>query len=203
MELHLLTKEKLESLVASGPPELAYKEGITAFDFETPNREADRACSIGVTLIDSERVSESFEILIDPETYFDTLCVGIHGITPARVKGAPTFPEVWDRIRSLFTDRLVIAHNAGFDLRVLKKLLLHYGLDCPPVRYADTLQISRAVYGKRIPNHRLGTLCGKLGIELDAHHAGSDSLGCAEIYLKMLARAGDLSRFEKVYDMER
>ncbi len=198
---NLLTKEKLDEMLASGPAELAYREKVTAFDFETPNRNADRACSIGVTLIEREKITDSFEILIDPETWFDSLCVSIHGITPEAVEGAPLFPEVWERIRSHFEDSLVIAHNAGFDLRVLKQLFIHYGISCPDLRYADTLRISRAVFQRDVPDHKLGTLCRCCGIDLDAHHAGSDSYGCAALYLLMQQKKGDLSMFERIYRM--
>ena len=201
MAFNMLTKEKLERLLAGAPKELAYKGKITAFDFETPNRNADRACSIGVTVIERERITGSFEYLMDPETYFDDICISVHGITPADVEGAPCFPEVWEKIRYHFETGLVIAHNAGFDLRVLRQLCIHYGIACPDLRYADTLAISRAVLGRTVPNHKLGTLCGCFGIELDAHHAGSDSYGCAALYLRMLEKAGDLDRFEKIYRM--
>lgn len=199
MSFNMLTREKLDALIAGAPEELRYKGRIVAFDVETPNRFADRLCSIGLTVIEKERVTESMEYLVDPECDFEPLCINIHGITPDDVKGSPLFPEIWSVIEPLFYDGLVIAHNAGFDLSVLKHLFLHYGIDAEPVRYADTLQISRRVYGKLMPNHKLGTLCRELGIELDAHHAGSDSFGCAELYLRMLAREGDLSSFEKTY----
>ena len=197
MEFNYITDDKLRELLA-GAPDLGPGR-VTAFDVETPNRYADRVCSIGVTLIERGKVRERFECLVDPDTFFDDFCVSVHGITPEDVEGEPEFPVIWDRIGGFFRDSLVIAHNAAFDLSVLKKLFLHYGIEEEPVRYADTLRISRAVYGKRMPNHRLGTLCENLGIGLDAHHAGSDSLACAELYLRMLARRGDLSSFEKEY----
>lgn len=196
---NLITQEKLNELMRSAPEELRYANPITAFDVETPNVRADRLCSIGLTLVEQEKITDSFEYLVYPDTYFDDLCVGVHGITPERVEEEPEFPAIWDRIRPFFEDRLILAHNACFDLNVLKRLFQHYGIEQAPVRYADTVQISRAVYGKLMPNHKLGTLCRELGIDLDAHHAGSDSYGCAALYLRMLAREGDLKRFEKVF----
>ena len=39
----------------------------------------------------------------------------------------------------------------------------------------------------------------ELGIPLDAHQAGSDSFGCAELYLRMQETAGNLDSFDRVY----
>ena len=40
----------------------------------------------------------------------------------------------------------------------------------------------------QLPDHKLNTLCAYLGLELDHHRAGSDSLACGEIL--PLARSG-------------
>ena len=74
------------------------------------------------------------------------------------------------------------------------------------VRYAylgdNYTEIARNLLGKNVPNHKLGTLCDWMGIPLNAHHAGSDSLGCAEIYLNMLEEYGPLDRFEKTFSFK-
>lgn len=202
MGFNMLTQEKIESLLRNAPEHLKYKERITALDFETPNRYSDRACSIGLTVIEREKITESVEFLINPEEDFDWQCIRVHGINPEDVEDAPTFDVLWPEIEDYFTADLVIAHNAPFDLLVLKRLFKAYGIEHDPVMCADTVTISRNVYGSLMPNHKLGTLCRELGIELDAHHAGSDSYGCAALYLRMLARDGDLSRFERQYSFD-
>lgn len=197
-----LTEEKLKELIAGAPDHLkpVPPRRMVAFDVETPNSMGDRICSAGLTVIENNKVVESREIRIDPETFFDWRCIKVHGITESDVAGEPTFPEVWDEIRGMMENSVILAHNAPFDLGVLRKLLIHYGLEFHPITYADTLRISRSVYGRTMPNHKLGTLCAELGIPLNAHQAGSDSFGCAQLYLRMQETAGALTKFDRVYD---
>ena len=54
----------------------------------------------------------------------------------------------------------------------------------------------------RLPNHRLNTVSDYLGLELDHHHAGSDSLACGEILLHHLRSGVDVTPFIRTYDME-
>ena len=199
-----ITEEKLKELLAGAPEHLrpVPPRRMVAFDVETPNSRCDRICSAGLTVIENNRVVESTEIRINPETEFDWRCIKVHGIRPSDVKDEPAFPEVWDRIRGIMESSVILAHNAMFDLGVLRKLLDHYELEFHPVRYADTLRISRAVYGKLMPNHKLGTLCQELGIPLSAHQAGSDSFGCAELYLRMQEAAGSLTQFDRTYSFD-
>lgn len=199
-----LTEEKLKELLEGAPEHLkpVPPRRMVAFDVETPNSRGDRICSAGLTVIENNRVVRSMEIRVNPETEFDWRCIRVHGIRPCDVEDEPTFPEVWDGIRDIMEDSVILAHNALFDLGVLKKLLWHYDLGFHPVRYADTLRISRSVYGKLMPNHKLGTLCAELGIPLDAHQAGSDSYGCAELYLRMQEAAGSLASFDRTYTFD-
>ena len=55
----------------------------------------------------------------------------------------------------------------------------------------------------QLPNHKLNTLSDYLGLELDHHHAGSDSLACGEILRYHLRGGASVAPFIRTYDMER
>ena len=79
----------------------------------------------------------------------------------------------------------LVAHNAPFDLGVLKKCLADYDIvwkEC--ISYLCTVQVGR----KLLPDisHRLNDMCRYYQIELDHHQADSDSHACAEILLRYL-----------------
>lgn len=81
---------------------------------------------------------------------------------------------------------ILVAHNAVFDLGVLKKCLRDYGIGWKTmVKYCCTVQIGR----KAVPgiSHKLNDLCEYFGIELDHHKADSDSHACALILLRYFA----------------
>lgn len=92
-----------------------------AFDVETPNHMNNRISSIGVTIIDEEGKLDTKEYLVNPECDFDDFNISLTGITPAMVKDAPIFPAVWEELEPFFTNHVLIAHNARFDLSVFTK----------------------------------------------------------------------------------
>ena len=199
-----IDEEKLKELRAMTPDHLKAPsiDRAVAFDVETPNGKAERMCSIGITVIENAKVKRSLEYRINPEQDFDWFCVKVHGITQEEAECEPAFPEVWSKIREELDKGLILAHNARFDLNVLKRTLKAYDLDFHDVKFADTVEIARALLRKTVPNHKLGTLCECMGIPLDAHHAGSDSYGCAEIYLRLMETYGSLERFERTFCFE-
>lgn len=175
---------------------------ILAFDVETPNYKNERICSIGLAVIEAGAIIDSKYYLINPECGFDDRNIQIHGIRPQDVITAPAFPEVWDEIRELFHSHLVAAHNAIFDLCVLKKTLLAYGINEPLVYYVDTLAMSRSII-KDTANHRLSTLCHYFGIPLEHHNAGSDSQACALLLCNLLHMGANLDRYTRSFQLGR
>lgn len=173
-----------------------------AFDVETPNYANNRMSAIGITVIEDGAVVEEFYSLINPEARFDWFNIQLTGITPELVANEPAFPRLWERLEPILDNGLLIAHNAPFDMSVLGKCLRDYGISWhPEVRYACTCQMGRRLL-PGLPNHKLNTLCGYLNIELDHHHAGSDSRACGELLLHYLSSGADIKRFVRTYDLE-
>lgn len=155
-----------------------------AFDFETANAEKHSACSIALVMVQNSEIVGHYYTLIKPETDFHWRNIQVHGIKPEDVQHAPTFPEVWEEIAQYFQDgRLLVAHNAPFDISVLKGCLAYYGLPIPHFMSLCTVRTSR----KLLPdfeNHRLDTVSYHLGLSLkNHHHALDDSIACASILL--------------------
>lgn len=172
-----------------------------AFDVETPNSANDRISAIGVTVVEGGAVAEQYDYLVNPETRFASFNVALTGITPEMVADKPTFPQLWQELEPVFNSGLLIAHNAPFDMSVLAKCLRDYGVRWrPSVPYACTCQMSRRLL-PQLPNHKLNTLCDFLGLELEHHRAGSDSLACGEILLHHLHSGADLTPFVRTYDL--
>ena len=172
-----------------------------AIDFETPNRNNDRICSVGLSLIDSLGVIQTTEeILVNPECEFDSFNIELTGISPRLVSNAPTFPVVWEKLEALFCNNIIIAHNAQFDLSVLHKTLSFYNLSTPVVKYICTMRMAQRLL-PCAENYKLNTLCNCYGIPLTHHRAGSDSFACARLFLQ-LRRLDDLEKnCIKEYDL--
>ncbi|MCI6831019.1 MAG: 3'-5' exoribonuclease [Clostridiales bacterium] len=165
---------------------------ICVFDVETPNSNSDRICSIGLLLLENGVETDSFYSVVNPETHFDLYNMGVNDITPDQAEISPTFPQIWEKIQPFFKNTLLVAHNAPYDISVLKKTFSFYGLPELPVSYACTLNMSKQMYPE-FCSHALNVLCDEFHIELDHHNAESDTRACAKILLKMLEDGLDLS----------
>lgn len=169
------------------------------FDVETPNRRSARMSAIGITMIENGRIGEEFYSLVNPETYFEPFNVRLTGINEQTVKDAPTFPQLWARIEPIMERGILVAHNAAFDLGVLKGCLQGYKIPWEKtLPYLCTVQMGRRILPGM--SHRLNALCDYYGIDLRHHHAGSDSRACAEILLRYQQSGADLSQYLKTYD---
>lgn len=172
-----------------------------AFDVETPNFRNDRMSAIGIAVVEKGEITEEFYSLVNPEARFDRFNVELTGITPEMAETAPRFDELWETIGPILSSGLPVAHNAPFDMSVLAKCIRAYCIDFDYVSpYVCTCQMGRRLM-PGLPDHRLNTMCAFCGIELDHHHAGSDSRACAELLCRYLKSGADVRKFVRYFDM--
>lgn len=156
---------------------------FAAIDFETATAQRDSACSVAVVEIKDGRLKESFSALIrPPENRYNEFNIGIHGITPADTASAPDFAGIWPELATHLENRIVVAHNARFDMGVLSACLTAAGLRAPSFSYADTVAIARRAWPD-LRNHKLDTVSAFLGITFRHHDALEDARACAAIPL--------------------
>jgi len=161
---------------------------FVAIDFETATSSRNSPCEIGLTFVENNQVAETKSWLIKPECYpyFDSFNTMIHGITPDDVKNTPKFSEIWQDILPLIENKFLVAHNASFDLSVLRATLELYQLPFPALTYGCTYALSRAIW-TGLPMYRLDYLCEIHHIPLIHHRAGADSRATAELALKIFS----------------
>ena len=82
----------------------------------------------------------------------------------------------------LFDDSLIVAHNASFDISVLRHSLHAVGVKVPQFKYLCSLKLSRQLW-PGLASHSLDFLSVTHSFSLDHHHAGSDSLAAAQLVL--------------------
>lgn len=164
------------------------KLDFITIDFETANTYYDSACAVGVVgVADGEIVAKCYSLL-RPEGKFLPENTAIHGITEADVQDAPTFEEAWTELRALFGQCAVLAHNAFFDMCVLKHSLPEWEANHLEFKYIDTASLCRDfVSGAKDLAH----CAEELGASLEHHHnALDDAIACAEIVLACIERSG-------------
>lgn len=123
--------------------------------------------------------------LINPELDFNPYCSAVNGIEPSDVRSAPTMPDIWPALTALLDGQTVIAHNASFDISVLRNSAARY--EVTGGRRFDlfcTYRMARAAWPD-LPSHSLGYVAPSLGISFDHHEAGSDAYACALVALAL------------------
>ncbi|WP_317698486.1 3'-5' exonuclease [Xylocopilactobacillus apis] len=165
---------------------------FVAIDFETANNERNSACSLGLAVVRHSKIQDSFYSLIKPPTPISPDTQRIHGISNEDVANAPTFDQIWPHIKFFFQrDCLVAAHNAPFDLGVLKATANYYNIYFDPVLSIDTVTTSRKLYPE-IRRHSLDAMTDYLNIQLPHHHRSiDDAIACAKILLIQEEHFGD------------
>ena len=113
----------------------------------------------------------------------------IHGITAEDTALAPDFGEVWWEVAPILSAGPLLAHNAAFDIRVLRALISSFELATPSYEYACTVSLARKAF-PRLANHKLNTVCDHCRIGLVHHDAASDAVACANIALECARVAG-------------
>ena len=158
---------------------------FTAIDFETATGYRNSACAVGIVSVENGKITEKYISLIQPpENQIWRKFTEIHGISWRDTLDAPTFAELYPKIRKRLFGRTLVAHNANFDRDVLQQTMAHYGLDYADLQLPDwecTLKIYRA---KGFKPANLAACCDRLNIPLNHHEALSDALACAELYLR-------------------
>jgi len=150
-------------------------------DFETANHSLTSACSIGIVGVKNNIIVLEEYYLINPNEEFNDYNVSIHKITAEDVKDADTFDVIWDKIKKYFQNTIIFAHNASFDLCVLKAIIEKYNLDAPNLKFGCTFKISTKLWKEELRNHKLNTLADYLEVEHLHHNALSDAKVCVEI----------------------
>lgn len=168
------------------------KEKLTFLDFETTGFKRNRAVSLGIVHYENKiRISEKY-YMINPMEQIEPMARRIHGISNEDVMSAPTFLELWDEISKYIEGCTIIAHNAQYDLRVLKGELERYHIKCKDFDVICTCENARKLH-LPVANNKLDTLCDYFHLNLKNHHnALDDTVACENIYFSLKRIMGEL-----------
>lgn len=170
---------------ASAPP-----PDFIAVDVETANRDAASICQIGFASFAGARLLDNWSWLINPQTWFSTHNIAVHGIHAADVAEAPTWGEVLPQIVTLFADRIVVSHTA-FDVTAIGRASERIGQPPPAARWLDSARVARRAYPQFARRgFGLGNLSRHLGIEFAHHDAGEDARAAGYVVLAAVAERG-------------
>ena len=168
---------------------------FTAVDFETANSSAASACSVGLVKVRNGRVVDEASWFIRPPSGYDHFSewnTRIHGIIASDVDTAQQWHEQLGDLTEFANGDTLVAHNAGFDMGVIRAACAASGVDVPQFRYLCSLRVARKTYN--LDSYRLPAAAMAAGFEGFRHHdALADSQACAAIIVHAAKRHGAAS----------
>ncbi|MCX4239505.1 3'-5' exonuclease [Paraliomyxa miuraensis] len=166
---------------------------FVVLDLEATGLDAHRDRVVELAVVEAvpgQELRLAFDTLVDPQRAM--AATEIHGLGDWDVAGAPTFPQVAPALLHAFGDRLLVAHNAELDLRLLGAELSRCGMLRAAPPHLCTLRLARALGSVR--SYELSALCDELGVPHRAAHAARhDAMAAAALLRRLLeglARVG-------------
>ncbi|HET8978828.1 MAG TPA: exonuclease domain-containing protein [Solirubrobacteraceae bacterium] len=159
-------------------------------DTETNGLGGDRCemTEVGAVLVGGGELHDRWSSLCRTSAPLRRGVQRLTGITQAMVDAAPSLEEVLPELATRLEGRILVAHNAPFDRRVLRQAFDRIGLSWPDPPVICTAALARAL----LPLQRrrgLAVLADALGIEVaGAHRALVDAETCARVLCALFPR---------------
>jgi len=176
-------------MMATGATPLTALDAV-AFDTETTGLDAarDRIVQMGAVIIRAGAVdpAATWQSLVDPRVPIPAQSTGIHHITNAMVRNAPSFAEAWRGFDRFAAGRILIGHSIGFDLAVMASEAGRAGLDWKKPR-SLCMRLLAATANPRLPDYSLEAIASWLGVAIeDRHQATGDARAAADIFVALV-----------------
>lgn len=161
-----------------------------AIDFETANSFRGSPCAVGIVKVRDGVVVDATSWLMRPPAGFDDFDgfnIALHGITPEKVADQPRFAARLPEILAFADGLPLVAHNAAFDVGVLRDACDASDEPWPTLDYACSLVLSRQTY--QLLSYSLPWVAEAAGSPLVAHHDPlADATAAAHIVLDLARR---------------
>ena len=161
-----------------------------AVDVETNGRGGDlcELTEIGAVLVGGGELHETWESLVRPVHLLSRGIERLTGITQGMVDSARPAEEILPALADRLSGRVLVAHNAAFDARVLRQAFERCGLSWPAPPVLCTVAMGRR-FAPLVRQRRLALLADALGIEVEGvHRALPDALTCARIFCALFPK---------------
>jgi DNA polymerase III subunit epsilon len=159
-------------------------------DTETNGLGGDRCevTEIGAVLVGGGELHDRWETLVPVRTPLSRGIQRFTGVTQEMVDAAPpaeaTLPELAEQMEG----RVLVAHNASFDRRVLAQAFSRAGVAWPDPPTLCTVALARQLH-PLARQRKLAPLAESLGIEVETtHRALADAETCARVFCALFPR---------------
>ena len=167
----------------------SFDDEMVVFDIETTGL-SNRSCKIieiGAVKIKGGEIIDRMDIFVDPECPIPPEITELTSITDEMVKGAPKEKEATEAFLRFAGDRLLIAHNANFDVGFIRASCERNSLPFENT-FLDTVGLSKYV-NPDLKRHKLDIIAKYYKLDDFHHHRASDDAEIlAHIFFEMIRR---------------
>ncbi len=180
-------------------------EKVLAFDLETTGISTNNDRIVQYALIGTlgDGTPVNVEQIVKPPIRIPHEASNVHGIYNDDVRDKPPLSDVADELAELIDGAILVGHNVrSFDYAMLKTEFLRMGRLAPqPKAIMDTLELVRRL---KLPRpHRLGALCQRHGIQLEAAHtAAADAAATMLLFWRLSVEHASAFR-RPIHELER
>lgn len=157
-------------------------------DLETTGMGADgdeEILEIGAVQVNGLELGREFSTVVDPRRPISWAARAVHGISDAEIWQAPRLHQALPWLLETVQDRVLVFHNAGFDLPFLQRALQESGRSPFEQPVVDTVVLARRWAGGSCS---LGALVQRFGLPAARlHRAAADARATAALLLCFLA----------------
>ena len=158
-------------------------------DLETANSNYASICQLGMVEIHNGTIKKTHDWLIDPEDYFDSFNVSLHGITEECVNGSPSFEDIYNSLKNKLSDTIIV-HHGHFDRVAINQACDYHGLATINARWLNNVTVVRRAWKQFRRSTKLNDLCRHFDISLNHHDALEDAKATAEIFSLAVEKTG-------------
>lgn len=172
------------------------------FDLETTGLKpaTEEITEIAAVLVREGEIKDSFQTYVNPHKPIPPEITELTGISDETVADAPDLPEALDKFFAFMGDRVLVAHNAGFDLSFLKAACKKLEIE-REFTYIDTLEMSRIML-PHLSRFKLNILAKELQVGPFEHHrASEDAAVLGRIWVKLLDKLKHEQHASKISDI--
>ena len=159
-------------------------------DTETNGRSGPECevTEIGAVLVGGGELHERWETLLAVRAPLGRGIQRFTGISQGMVDEAPPAEAMLPDLADLLAGRVLVAHSAQFDVRVLSQAFAREGLAWPDPPVLCTVALARRL-APLARQRKLGPLAEHLGVEVGVtHRALADAETCARVFCALLPR---------------
>jgi len=163
---------------------------FVAIDVETANADMASICQIGLAKYKSGKIVEEWSSLVDPEDYFDSINIGIHGITEDDVVGAPKFPDLFQKLSDFLTGEVCVSHT-HFDRVSVSRAIDKYSLNVINTVWLDSARVARRAWEECAwSGYGLSNVCKIIGYDFKHHNALEDAKASGQVLISAIHKTG-------------